>query len=149
MSEENESVIPFDSFEPTGRRTIKEFESRIRFALPADYKIFLEQHNGGRFHGALFAVPELGTDEALHILFGFNPKRVLDLRFWQEEMEGEIPENSIIIGTDPGSNLLVLRDEGVYYYDHTHYYPQSSVKKNAYKVAGSFAEFLRLLRPPL
>ena len=147
--EENESVVPFDSFEPTSRHTIKQFESRIGLALPADYKIFLEQHNGGIFHGALFAVPKLGTDEALDILYGFiDSERSLDLRFWQKEMEGEIPENSIIIGTDPGGNTLVLDNEGIYYWDHEHYYPQTSNKKNADKVAGSFTEFMTLLRPP-
>jgi hypothetical protein len=84
------------------------------------------------------------------VLFGLNhPKRSLDLRFWQREMAGDIPEKSIIIGNDPGGNLLVLDDKGVYYYDHVHYYPQSSVKKNAYKVASSFTEFLNLLRPSI
>jgi hypothetical protein len=147
-------MVDFESFEPANQEAVRAFQSSIRFALPADYRRFLEQYNGGKFKGALFRVPVLQTDEALDVLFGLNfgidhPKRSLDLSFWQIEMAGEVPEQSIIIGSDPGGNFLVLDDEGVYYYDHVHYYPQSSVERNAYKVASSFTEFLNLLRPPI
>jgi len=141
-------MISFRKFEQADSQALAAFESTLPFALPADYRAFLEKHNGGLFKGALFLVPELKTEETLDVLFGFNPKRALDLRFWQKEMAGEIPEKSLIIGKDPGGNLLVLDQEGIYYWDHTHYYPQSSNAKNAYKVASSMTEFLEKLRPP-
>jgi hypothetical protein len=142
-------VTKFESFEHTDGEALNAFESSVGFALPADYREFLERHNGGKFKGALFDIPELHMSEALDVLFGFNTKRALDLRHWQNEMRGQIPNKSIIIGKDPGGNFLVLDEEGVYYYDHIHYYPQSSEEKNAYKVTGSFKEFLERLRAPL
>jgi hypothetical protein len=107
----NNLVTKFESFEHTDGEALNAFESSVGFALPADYREFLERHNGGKFKGALFDIPELHMSEALDVLFGFNTKRALDLRHWQNEMRGQIPNKSIIIGKDPGGNFLVL-DEG-------------------------------------
>jgi hypothetical protein len=69
--------------------------------------------------------------------------------FGIKSTRGEVPSDSLIIGRDPGSNFVVLETGGdVYYYDHTHAYPQSSEDRNAYKITNSFSEFLKILRMP-
>jgi hypothetical protein len=50
-------MVDFESFESANQEAeVRAFQSSIRFALPADYRRFLEQYNGGRFNGALFHV---------------------------------------------------------------------------------------------
>lgn len=60
--------------------------------------------------------------------------------------------NSLIIGDDPGSGLIVLitdtENHGVYYWDRSFYFPESSEEENTYKIAGSFKEFINGLRYP-
>ena len=125
------------------------FEAELGFKLPQDYKMFIEKYNGASFRGALYWVPKLNVREDLDILFGILDNRSLDIRFQRKEMIGEIPNDSLVIGYSSGGGLIVLSQEYVAFYDHSYYYRQSSDSGNAYKIAGSFSEFLAMLEEPI
>lgn len=124
---------------------IAELERNIGFPLPNDYRHFLQQTNGGHFVGGY---PEV-TAETIGVIccdsfFGRKMPNALDLEFWFKEMKDEIPINSLLIGKDPsGAFFLLVCDYnslGVYYYDHSYNYPESSDQENAYFVSESFSK---------
>lgn len=126
---------------------IAKLDSEIGFPLPADYKAFLREMNGAQVTGGCFYVRGLKQDVALHILLGIHPEyNWADLiSFWNEFNE-DLPENALIIGLDPGANFIVLlgdlHEEGVYYWDHKHFFPQSTDLRDMYFISETFSSFL-------
>ena len=143
----------FTSWGPIDEPTISRFEQSLGFTLPADYRSFLLQNNGGSFKRRVFFVEELGQDIMLKLLYGITNEKSFDLTIssWMEEYGDELEENSLIIGADPGGGMLLYlttgEDIGIYYWDHAHFFEQSSEGDgNTYFVAPSFAAFCDLLR---
>ncbi|MBA5868948.1 MAG: SMI1/KNR4 family protein [Nitrospira sp. CR2.1] len=134
---------------PFGKATAAQIgllEKQIGSRLPDDYRSFLIENNGGEVNDSLFFVHELGEDILFDVFFGFNEKRALDLNFWIDELEGERPENSLMIGKDPGGNFILLdwsnKRPGIYYWDRGFCYPDSSEENSTYFVAKSFTDFV-------
>lgn len=127
---------------------IQEFERNIGFPLPYDYCSFLQQTNGGAFVGGYptVAAETIGS-VCCDSFFGKNMSDALDLTFWFQEMRGEIPANSLLIGKDPSGGFVLLvcnKDStGVYYYDHGYNFPESSDEENTYLITESFGELAR------
>lgn len=128
--------------------TIAAFEQEVGFTLPADYRLFLKQHNGCRVSKQVFFVKDLDQDIMLHVFYGVtNPtSRSLTLPYWLDEFGDELQEKTLIIGSDPGGGIITYitagEDQGVYYWDHAHFFPQSSEEEgNTYFLADSFTEF--------
>src|SRR4051812_92336 len=92
-------IIPFGKASVTD---IEALEKRIHHTLPDDYRAFLLENNGGDVHDALFHIHEVKEDILFQAFIGFNVKPALDLNFWIGELEGEAPNNSLLIGKDPG-----------------------------------------------
>jgi hypothetical protein len=71
---------------------------------------------------------------------------------WHDEYADDLLPNTLIIGDDPGSGIIVLMNDiemkGVYYWDHSHYFEQSSAKRNIYKIADTFQTFIDGLKNP-
>src|SRR5690625_3092329 len=130
-----------DAFGKASEELIEELEELIGFLLPDEYKEFLREYNGGtsKVRYSKFFVKELKQEITLDVLYGIEVKRVFDLSVCFEEFEEDLLPNSLIIGDDPGSGLIVLmtdaENEGVYYWDHSFYFPQSSEEENTYKIA--------------
>ncbi|MGD6793096.1 SMI1/KNR4 family protein [Metabacillus indicus] len=128
---------------------IKDFELVIGFSLPVDYRKFLSSYNGGSFKDSSFIVTELNEELQLHVLYGLDVDKGLDLRTWYDEFEEDLIPNSIIIGHDYGSGIILLINDsdfkGVYYWDHSFDFPQSNEEENTYKIADSFEGFLNML----
>lgn len=143
-----------DAFGMEFEDLIEELEVLIGFPLPDDYKKFLIEYNGGtsKVRYSKFFVEELNQEIPLDVLFGIGVKRTFDLGVCFEEFEEDLLPNSLIIGDDPGSGLIVLitdaENYGVYYWDHSFYFPQSSEEENTYKIAESFQDFIDGLRNP-
>jgi hypothetical protein len=135
------------------KEMVSQFEDNIGFFLPVDYRNFLLDCNGGvpQIRYALFYVKELNMDIPLHVLLGLGLNK-LDLQKRNDEYWDDLLPNCIIIGDDPGSGMIVLinneKEKGVFYWDHSFYFEQSSEEHNIYKVANSFQEFLEGLRNP-
>lgn len=131
---------------------INNFEKVIDFSLPKDYREFLGSYNGGSFKDNIFFVNELNEEIPLHVLYGLDVDKGLDLKTWYDEYEEDLIPGSIIIGHDYGSGILVLINDsevqGVYYWDHSFNYPQSNEEENTYKIADSFDDFINGLNNP-
>ena len=78
------------------------FENVIGFRLPSDYRSFLSSCNGGWFEGEY---PEISAETigtvCVDSLFGIGLTRALDIEFWYQEMNRDIPGLSLVIGKDP------------------------------------------------
>jgi len=134
---------------------INQFERQIDFSLPEDYKYFLRKCNGGtpKIRYSTFMIAELNEEIPLQVLYGLAfDNSELDLQTWRNEYEDDLESNSLIIGHDFGSGLIVLinspEKKGVYYWDHTFNFEQSTEEKNTYKIADSFQAFVDKLKKP-
>jgi len=120
---------------PWGENTeedILAFEKQIGFSLPRDYRQFLLVNNGAVVNEQTFFVKGLDQEVLMNAFFGItNPRsRGLTLGYWLKEYsDDEIGEGELIIGNDPGGHQLLYithgEDEGIYYWDHNHFFPQS------------------------
>lgn len=136
-------------------KIIEDFEKSRGIVLPDDYKNFLLEYNGGtpEVKYSTFWVGELNENMILDTLYGLNiEKRGLNLEFMNNEFGDEELSDVIIIGSDPGSGLIVLVNyegmKGVYYWDDQLNFEQSTEDDNMYKVADSFDEFITNLKVP-
>lgn len=127
---------------------ISKFEAKLGFGLPSEYRNFLIKTNGGQCADATVSTSKPGNF-LVDYIFGLGLNRQLDLSFWQDEFNGDIPEKSIIIGSDAGGGfLLLLLADGrdlVYYYDHAHSFASSSEQENTYLICDKFSDFLDLI----
>ena len=147
-------MMNLDAFGSATEESIRELEELMGFPLPEEYKKFLSEYNGGtsKVRYSKFFVKELNQEIPLDVLYGIGVKRTFNLGVIYEEFEEDLLPNSLIIGDDPGSGLIVLitdiENYGVYYWDHSFYFPQSNEEENTYKIANSFNDFINGLNNP-
>lgn len=140
--------MTFTRFGNASTEMIDSFEQHIGFQLPDDYKKFLREYNGGMQADGYptFYVEELNENIPLSVLYGLNTdKTESDLQDWHDEYADDLIPNSIIIGDDPGSGLIVLLHDpeakGIYYWDPAFNFEQSTEDQNMYRIAESFSSF--------
>lgn len=152
---------------PTSEAEIQKFEAYIGHALPADYRAFLLEHNGGRPDPDAFTF-NLFENVEEDVVMCFFPlrslelgavevKRQAELRTWPlhcawddlqhdlvhlYEMEPDYP--LLPVGTDGSTNYFCLvlagpRRGAVLFLE--------SEMAETVELAGSFTEFLQTLRP--
>ncbi|WP_089086420.1 SMI1/KNR4 family protein [Aquitalea magnusonii] len=143
-------IVPINSFGKASVDQIALFESTIGVLLPNDYRDFLLKNNGGVLVDCMIRPAGLNEDVLLDVMFGLQLDENLDLQFWLEEYSGEMPSESLLIGSDPGSNFILMiisgESKGVYYWDHTHFFSDSSMEDgNTYFICDDFNEFLNLI----
>ncbi len=131
---------------------LKNFENEIGFKLPAQYRKFMLENNGGRLTRNFFRVPGWRYRNSLVNEFdciipdgsGFGIRQIL-------EITGDIyPEGFIPIGGDPGGNTILMglkkpfRNK-IYFWDHEaqpdHRLERVEDYLNMYFLADSFEEF--------
>ncbi|WMJ72144.1 SMI1/KNR4 family protein [Cytophagaceae bacterium ABcell3] len=140
-------MIRVKSFGTLGDETISNYEKELGFPIPEDYRNFIKNNNGGSVIDQLFFVEDLDQYIPADVFFGINiESRTFNLDFWLKEYKEELQENTLIIGCHPGGGLLTYitsgEDKGIYFWDHQHFFPQSSVDEgNTYYLADSFDEF--------
>ena len=65
------------------------------------------------------------------------------------EYQMELPYDSFVLGTEYGGGLFVMivsgEDRGIYFWDHTFIFDQSSVDSNVYFLADNFTNFIEKL----
>ena len=137
-------------FEIGNEKSISEVESKLDISLPNDYKEFLHQNNGAKVDDGYFFVKDLNEYIMMDTFFGISiSKKALDIIEVNNEFDGEIPSKSILIGDEPGGGLILLvndgEDNGIYYYDHSYSFEQSSDEKNSYIIANTFQDFVDML----
>lgn len=98
----------------------------------------------------IFFVEDLGEFILMDTLYGVKTKsRSQDIIFKNREYIDDIPSESILIGRDLGGGWLLLihdkENDGIWYYDHSYFFKQSSDELNTYFICETFAEFMQML----
>jgi len=125
----------------------------IGFQLPDDYRSFLLMYNGGGLSGYSFYAEDIDQEFRTDVFYGLNieGRRAIDLRYWFNTYDDEIPKKSLLIGGDPGGMHLLYvtkgEDKGIYLWDHAHRIEGYSEEEgNTYFIAESFEEFIKSLK---
>jgi hypothetical protein len=117
--------------------------------LPTEYVQFLDTRNGGTCRQDRFIKLSNGIEVLCDCLFGFDLQPSLDFQFWQREFTGELPKDSVVIGSDPGGAFFILlREQGTWklmYYDHSYNLPSSNDEGNTYECEISLHDLLALV----
>ncbi|MPQ31907.1 SMI1/KNR4 family protein [Clostridium estertheticum] len=133
---------------------VLKFQQEIGIELPADYKNFLYECNGGvpEIKYSTFKIEDIQEEVGLQVLYGLGLDKGLDLRGWNDEYNDELFENSIIIGNGLGIGFIVLinssEESGIYFWDHTYEFDSSTDEENTYKISNTFKEFLEKIKTP-
>lgn len=145
-----------ESFAPITTEDVDLLEARLRISLPEHYKRFLLQINGGwpkpnAFH--IRAAQAWGTADFLYGIAGKDVSGDLESEQEEHRERGSVESGMLVIGHDPGGNLLILDTEGkrrgvVYYWDASYLYAASNEQEgNTYIIAPTFQGFLDGLQP--
>ncbi|ATA88503.1 SMI1/KNR4 family protein [Capnocytophaga stomatis] len=132
------------------RESYKIVEEQFGIELPKDYRNFLDLYNGAVIDNGYFYVEDLDEYITMHSFYGVNTDvRSHNIIFKNEEFIDDIPEKSILIGRDQGGGWLLLindgENDGIWYYDHSYFFEQSSDEENTYFICETFTEFLEML----
>ena len=146
-------------FGSTTADEVASFERSFGRALPADYRSFLERHNGGvpvpdHWHcGPVHEEPGFGwTPPSVQVdrLFGLVTEPTWASLAWAVRCyRGRIPEGLVPIADDPAGNVFCLdltdADPGtVWYWDHENEAEEGEPawRENLLPLAPSFSAFL-------
>lgn len=143
------------SFGKLVNKEIEQFQVKYNVDLPTDYQKYLLENNGGSARDKIisFYAEEIDEPIAIGALFGLNHiKRGLSIETWQNECRDELLDNMLVIGKTvfPGLILLVNQEgwKGVYFWDYSCNYEDSSEDACLYFIANTFGEFLNSLFIP-
>lgn len=107
---------------PLDPQEISVFEKSQGITLPTDYKLFLEEYNGGKPVPNSFDFDDGNDASCIDSFLGLTNKEYYSIQDYMKGYEGRIPEGFIIIAHDPGGNLVLLcvteGRKGVYFWDH-------------------------------
>lgn len=107
-----------DGMGPLTEGQLAQAERTLGVVFPADYRAFMREHNGGRVKPDTFdiawrhgqAAAAAGTWAQVARLFYVHEGRHENLlRMNQITFAARLPQGTLAIGRDPGSNLLLLR----------------------------------------
>lgn len=136
---------------------VRSLEKELGFSLPAEYKDFLLNHNGGWPEPNEFPIEDNPSDDRgrVHYFLCIEDGDEYNLMDWVVDYEGRLPPGLLPIACDPGGNLICLSVSGenagtVYFWDHEEEAGPGETPsyENAYHVAESFGEFLERLTGP-
>ena len=145
--------MSIEKFSNTNLKDIEELESKFNVNLPKDYKEFLIDYNGGivkKDEKNKVKIEGISTEVAIDVLYGVGTgSNNSDIIFWMNNFEDDILENAVIIGDDIMHGLIVLicegEDKGVYYWDDSYNFEESSDESNMYFITGTFTEILDII----
>jgi hypothetical protein len=136
-----------NKFGSLDKNELKQFELKYGISLPADYRAFLIENNGGDPFG--YIEPIMQTD--IQWIYGLHRGEYWASLYYiaEELLEGQIPNKLLPIANDSGGNFFVLsmREEDyskLYFWDHEEELEEDRSKwfKILHPVANSFTEFI-------
>ena len=141
------------SFKKLTDEQIKKIENRIHVKLPEDYREFLKSTGGGvveKDETNRIMLKTIGREIVLDVLYGDDENNESgNIMFWMKQFEGEMLENSIIIGDDLFQGFLVMVcdgvNKGIYYWDDSYNFQSSNDENNMYWIADSFEQLFKHL----
>ena len=96
-----------------------------------------------------FFIDDLNEEVILGTMLGISENKNFSLTDWNSEYQMELPYDSFVFGTECGGGLFVMivsgEDRGIYFWDHTFIFDQSSVDSNVYFLADNFTDFIEKL----
>ncbi len=136
-------------FGPTTDADVRDFEAQVG-RLPADYRAFLLEHNGGRPEPEVFTISDVeGCSSVDWLLCLVDDPYWASLPQHQAMFEGRVPPELLVFGSDPGGNQIALgltaEHAGVWFWDHENEEmdeDQPPTWDNLTRVAPSFDAFL-------
>ncbi|MBC9929753.1 SMI1/KNR4 family protein [Chitinophaga qingshengii] len=139
------------AYQNGSKESVSALEKRYKTKLPQDYKAFLTTSNGAIINNAYLYVRDLKEYMLMGNFFGTGiDKPFADIVKINEEYNDDIPESSLLIGSDAGSGLLLLvndgENDGIWYYDHTYFFKQSTDELNTYFICETFTAFMEMLK---
>lgn len=102
------------NFERAGEAQILETEMKLKLRLPEEYKKFLREFGASLFTQDVIFTPKepspwaVDGNERFDIFYGVSTDPGFDLCRVNTRLKGDIPAQTIAIGHDPGSNLILL-----------------------------------------
>lgn len=147
-----------EKFGSATKDAIARLEEKFSLKLPEDYKNFLVETNGGVVDGektkGIVLSEEYGENLEVNVdvFFGVDTEEnATNIDYWMEQdyLEDDILENTVLIGDTYQHGFIVLicegEDKGVYYWDDTYTFEQSSDEGNMYWIADTFTEMLEMM----
>ena len=145
-----------NSYQQVFSATLDAVEQRIGRPIPAEYRAFLLEHNGGYPEPADFEITHHnGQVESISVdwFFPVEVEGSLDLEKKQKTYQGRLPDELFPFGCDPGGNLLCIVTQGertgqVWFWDHEEEPEEGETPgwDNLYYVAPDFAAFMKVLK---
>jgi hypothetical protein len=134
-----------------------EFEGKLGVTLPADYREFLLEHNGGTPKPNMFFISDEEGYGIAKYLFSVHARpRYASLVWNWEASRGRVPATLLPIGGDPFGNLICISlggdDKGaIYFWDHEREADEGEEPSfdNISFLADSFTTFIKNLMPDL
>ena len=145
--------MPIKKFVNANLEDIQKLENMFNVNLPNDYKEFLIDYNGGiveKDKRNRIGIDGLSTEIIIDVLYGVGTgSNNSDIVFWMNNFEDELLESAIIVGDDIMHGLIILicngENKGLYYWDDSHNFEESSDESNMYFIANTFAELLEVI----
>jgi hypothetical protein len=130
---------------------INKIEKIFCVKLPNDYKEFLLNNNGVIIEDGYFFVDELQQNISMGVFYGIGMENdAIDIVRINKEFEDDILEKSLLIGGDDGGGWILLicdgENDGIWYYDHSYFFEQSTDETNTYFICNTFTEFMEMLK---
>jgi hypothetical protein len=140
---------------PTTRAAIAKFEKDREITLPASYRDFLLETNGGVPEDTAFPIDGMSntTIWTLQTFCGNGVAEPTDeLAYSNDLYVGGIPQGIVLIAIDDGASFVALDlrkgTDRVAFWDHRHFWGTGEWRESdLYHVANSFDDFLSSLRP--
>jgi cell wall assembly regulator SMI1 len=133
---------------PASGELIRRLEQRTGLPLPAAYRDFLRQHDGGRLES---------NRDAADVIFSLGPVAVEEAGMWRnlEVYAGRLPNWLLPVASDEYGNLFAIslrdRDNGsVWFWDHEREADEDEAptEANLTSRAPDWKSFLDSLEPP-
>ena len=130
---------------------VEKVEKELKIILPKDYKDFLIENNGAIVEDGFLYVKDIEQTVSMGYFYGVDTaKGYADIIDINKEYADDILENSILIGSDEGEGWILLicdgENDGIWYYDHSYFFEQSTDALNTYFICDTFSEFIKLLK---
>lgn len=108
---------------PLDEEILIRHENEWGFTLPADYREFLLQYNGGRPNPKFFVFKDSENGSSIHTFLGFSDEYSKSLVKKRSMFHKRIPMRFFPIAYDDGGNLICISVSGndygkVYFWDH-------------------------------
>lgn len=144
--------MKFNGFGKVTRSRIIEMEQKYGLSLPAEYRDFLLNNNGGiatKGNRATIVLQPILEEIDIEIMFGLGLEDCFDIDYWMHQYQDELPPHSLLIGSDTLKGFIVLNQTEdkyrVFYWDDERNFKASTDERNVYIISNDFSQFIEMI----